>query len=326
MDGLYEFGINLIEGLQGLPEWLDVPMELITFTGTIDFYLLLIPFIYWAIHPRLGIRVLLILIGTDFVGSYAKHLFHEPRPYWLSETVLGKSTETSYGIPSTHASGTFAVWGALAIRVRENWLRILAVAMILLVAFSRLYLGVHFPHDILLGWIIGLAGLWVIVRFEDDILGWFRGYSIRNQVLISLIVSLALAFIGWLIVIMISGSPDPESWASFATEARDISHYFTVGGGLFGGLAGYILVKEMIEFNHRVPWVWRIVRYLIGIVITLAIWQGLDILFGLFATDGTFLSYLLRFIRYSAVTLWVTLGAPVVFQNWLKPAASNTTK
>ena len=232
MDGLYEFGINLIEVIQQLPSWLDGPMDFITFTGTIEFYLLLIPFIYWAIHPRLGIRVLLILIGTDIVGSYAKHLFHEPRPYWLSESILAKSTETSYGIPSTHASGTMAVWGALFVKVQKHWFRTFAAAMILLVAFSRLYLGVHFPHDILLGWMIGLTGLWVIIRFENDILTWYRANSIQKQLLLALIISLAFAAGGWIIVAAIGGSPDPAAWADFWRQATVVLEFRLMDFGI----------------------------------------------------------------------------------------------
>ncbi|MDD1696597.1 MAG: phosphatase PAP2 family protein, partial [Methanoregula sp.] len=127
-----------------------------TFLGRIEFYLIFLTFIYWSVDRRVGIRAFLILLYTNFIGTSLKLLFHEPRPYWIGD-IKQLGTETSYGIPSSHASDTLAVGGYLATRVKQNWLRILIGIVVFFVAFSRLYLGVHFPQDVLFGWLIGFA-------------------------------------------------------------------------------------------------------------------------------------------------------------------------
>jgi membrane-associated phospholipid phosphatase len=121
MNPIYESGIQFIQALQTLSPALDSLMKYISFLGTIEFYLLLIPFLYWAVSATLGFRVLLLLIGTDFLGIFFKQLLHQPRPYWVSD-VQALAQETSYGIPSTHASDSLAVWGYLAYRLNKAWL------------------------------------------------------------------------------------------------------------------------------------------------------------------------------------------------------------
>ncbi|RPI65820.1 MAG: phospholipid phosphatase, partial [Geobacteraceae bacterium] len=81
MDAIYQLGIRFIQALQTFSPALDDLMNGFTFLGRIEFYLVLIPFIYWAVDRRIGVRALLILIYTDFIASSFKLLFHEPRPY-----------------------------------------------------------------------------------------------------------------------------------------------------------------------------------------------------------------------------------------------------
>ena len=64
MGSLFDFGISLIQVLQMLSPALDALMEFFTFLGTIEFYLILIPLLYWTVNPRLGMRVLLILLDS----------------------------------------------------------------------------------------------------------------------------------------------------------------------------------------------------------------------------------------------------------------------
>ncbi|MGW8226607.1 MAG: hypothetical protein ACWGOY_12775, partial [Anaerolineales bacterium] len=76
MNPIYESSIQFIQALQTLSPTLDSLMRYISFFGTIEFYLLLIPFLYWVVSASLGFRVLLLLIGTDFLGIFFKQLLH----------------------------------------------------------------------------------------------------------------------------------------------------------------------------------------------------------------------------------------------------------
>jgi membrane-associated phospholipid phosphatase len=312
MTPIYTIGIQIIQGLQTMSPALDGVMKFFTFLGTIEFYLLLIPLVYWVIDAQLGIRILLLLIGTDFLGIAFKQLFRQPRPYWIGG-VKQMGTETSYGIPSTHASDSFAVWGYLAYRLRKAWLWAVTFLLVFLISLSRLYLGVHFPQDVLGGWLLGLVAIILFIIGEKLLLPWLRERSPAGQVGIGFVASIAMILIGWLVITLIASSTDPTAWSQFSTQARSITHYFTLAGSLFGAVAGYVLMLGHARFETKGSWLHYLGRYLVGIVGLVLIYFGLDTLFSLIAADESTLGYMLRYLRYSAVTFWAIFGAPWVF-------------
>jgi membrane-associated phospholipid phosphatase len=312
MNPIYESGIQFIQSLQTLSPTLDSLMGYISFLGTIDFYLILLPFIYWVISAPLGFRVLLVLLSTDFLGITFKQLLHQPRPYWVGD-VQALAEETSYGIPSTHASDTIAVWGYLAYKINKAWLWVVTFLLVLLIGMSRMYLGVHFPTDVLGGWLLGLVGIFLVVKGEAWLSPYLKKQPISVLIGIGFLASILMLLVGWLVGILIASSPDPAEWAQYSTQARGISHYFTLAGSTFGTVAGYALMREYAAFQAKGSWARRIGRFLLGMVGVLLLYFGLDMLFGMLAADESTLGLILRYIRYGAVTLWATFGAPWVF-------------
>lgn len=312
MDAIYQFGINLIHSLQTFSPALDGFMEGITFLGRIEFYLIFIPFIYWSIDRRIGVRALLILIYTDFIAYSFKQLLHQPRPYWIGD-VKALSAEPSYGIPSSHASNTLSVGGYLAVKVKKNWFWIFVSILILLIGISRLYLGVHFPQDVLFGWLIGLVVLWAIAKWESAVREWLDGKSLSFQISIGFLDSLFIVLFGFIIRFILKGMPDPASYSSYTADARTITHFFTLAGAAFGTYLGYALMRRYARFNAKGTWGKRVIRYIVGIVGLLLIYFGLSQVFDLFAVDESTLGYVLRYIRYGLATFWATFLAPWVF-------------
>lgn len=312
MDALYQFGIRFIQSLQTFSPALDGAMNAFTFLGRIEFYLVFIPFLYWAVDRRLGVRTLLILIYADFISASFKLLFHEPRPYWIGD-VKPLSTETSYGIPSSHASDSLAVGGYLIARVKQNWLRILIGVIAFFVAFSRIYLGVHFPHDVVFGWLIGFAVLWAVLKWETNMRDWLDKKTLSTQIALGFLDSLLIAAIGFLIRLIVSGTPDPVSWSQFSVQARTVTHFVTLAGAAFGTYTGYALMRQYALFDAKGRNIKRIARYLLGIIGLLVLYFGLDFAFAAIAADETALGYILRYIRYGTATLWATFLAPWVF-------------
>jgi membrane-associated phospholipid phosphatase len=312
MQPLQQLTFVLILALQKLSPALDGVMNFFTFLGRIEFYLLIIPVIYWVVDKRLGFRLLLILVTTDVFSSTSKLLFHQPRPYWMGK-VLGLGAETSYGIPSSHASESLAVWGYLAYRLNRKWLWILIGVFVLFIGLSRLYLGVHFLHDVLFGWLLGLVVIWVFIKNEDRVAAWANGQSIPSQVGVGFMVSLLVILVGQLVQIYLSGISDPPEWSSFATQARTPTYAFTLAGSLFGATAGYALMKRYALFENRGSGLQQLGRYVLGIVLLLVVYTGLDILFGMVAADETVPGYTLRYLRYASATFLVTFIIPWIF-------------
>lgn len=312
MDALQQFSLSLIQALQTLSPALDGVMNFFSFLGRAEFYLVIAPFIYWTLDKRLGIRALLILLAIDVVSASFKLLLHQPRPYWIGD-VKALSEEASYGIPSSHASDSLAVGGYLAYRAKKTWFSVVMGIILFCIGLSRLYLGVHFLHDVLFGWVLGAIVLWIATLRSNQIAAWARSKTLSAQIAIGFIVSGIVIILGILIRSIISGTPDPASWSSYATEARSITHSFTLAGALFGSITGYALMRSQANFQPAENWGKRVLSYVLGILGVLLIYFGLDIAFSLLAADETIAGYALRYIRYALATFWVTFGAPWIF-------------
>lgn len=312
MESLYEFGFALIQALQSLSPMLDGLMKFFSFLGRVEFYLILIPLIYWNIDSRLGFRMLLLLIFTDFLGSAFKHLFRQPRPYWFDE-VKAISEETSYGFVSTHASNSLAIWGLMALHFRRVWLWALSVFLVVMVGISRMYLGVHFPQDVIGGWIIGVLALLVFLRSVPVVIRWLEPRSSSFRICLGFVVSLLVIVIGFVILAFTGQFSDPGAWASFSTQARDPSKYITLGGALFGAVTGYEMMRRSARFKIRGTRTRLLARYLLGVLGLLVLYLGLDFLFGMLAAGSSFLGQVLRYLRYAALTWYAIYGAPRLF-------------
>jgi len=312
MNPIYESGIQFIQALQTMSPTLDSVMNLFTFLGRFEFYLILIPFIYWVVSAKLGFRVLLVLLTSDFLGLTFKQLLHQPRPYWIGD-VQALGVEPSYGIPSIHASDSLAVWGYLAYRLNKAWLWVVTFLMVMMISLSRMYLGVHFPTDVIGGWLSGLVAIFLVVKGET----WFPPYLKKQPpgmlIGIGFLASIVMLLLGWLAALWIASSPDPAEWARYSTQARSISYYFSLAGGTFGIIAGYTLMRQYAPFQTKGSWVKRIGRYLLGMAGVFVVYYGLGVFFEILAPDESALGSIFRYILIGTVTFWILFGAPWVF-------------
>ncbi len=320
-------GIAFIIALQGsVGDWFAVPMRFFSYLGNEEFFLLALPLLYWSIDSALGLRVGLILITSNLFNHVGKLVFAGPRPYWVSSHVRALwLTETSFGIPSGHAQNAMSVWGMFAAYSKRTWVWIVLLLVIFFIGFSRMYLGVHFPHDVLFGWLLGAVILWTFVRFWEPVGKWIGGKTLGGKILISFLASLLFIVLGHGSWVLRSGFQIPETWMTNALLAGaeepdplDASGTFTSAGTLFGLAAGAVWIMSMGGYQvsggkgslSRDPLDKRAIRYVVGLVGVLILYLGLGALFP--RGDGFFF-YLLRYIRYALIGWWVSGGAPWVF-------------
>lgn len=130
--------------------------------GSEHFYLLLIPALLWFAPWSTALRAARAMVWADFAGEWIKWSLLWPRP----PAALAVAEETSPGFVSTHASISLAVAIVLAKDHPRSrpWLAL----WVLGVGWSRLRLGMHFPIDILGGWLLGAMLAVLILRFVDD--------------------------------------------------------------------------------------------------------------------------------------------------------------
>jgi membrane-associated phospholipid phosphatase len=302
--------------LQQLGDWLTPVMKFFTVLGDEEFYLLIMPAIYWCFDTLMGTRLALMLVVTTGTNSILKLAFHSPRPFWVSGEVRAFTGETSFGIPSGHAQNATTLWGTWASSIKKRWAWYLALFFAAMIGISRLYMGVHFPIDVLSGWLVGALLLWIFIRLEKPVGHRIKSQSTLRQILIILGIGAAILVIGNLMIASLANWQIPAEWVENATQAGAAPEPLsrdgiTTAAGVFLGLAlGLILIKRRGGFSPKGPAVQRVLRYLLGIVGTLAIWAGLK---AVFPSGETLLPQALRLLRYALIGFWVTAGAPLVF-------------
>jgi membrane-associated phospholipid phosphatase len=316
METIWNIGITWNIFFQNLGGWLKTPMEAFSFFGTENFFLLLLPALYWCMGADIGLRLGIILLLSSSVNDALKMVFHGPRPYWYSMDVIRYNSENSFGMPSGHAQIAFGVWGMLATCSRKRWGWLIAIFVILLIGISRLYLGVHFPHDVILGWLIGALLLWLVLRFWKPVTMWLNKMSLGQQILTSFLSSLLLILFSVIpfLWMKITNWQPPQVWAEYAINAVSLKIAFTTAGTLFGLLAGLAWFNHQGGFDANGPLLTRIFRYILGLVGVLILYLGAKVLFGLIVPETeAVIPYILRYIRYALVGAWISAGAPWIF-------------
>ena len=316
LDTLVQLGVNWIVAIQSLGGWLEVPMNFFSFLGSENFFFLTLPLIYWSIDAGLGLRVAVILIASNSLKPVFKMFFAGPRPYWVSPQVKAFVAEGSFGVPSGHAQDAVALWGMMASGARRRWAWIAAFTLAFLIGFSRLYLGVHFVHDVLAGWLIGGLLLWAFLRFWDPAAAWLQTKSFGQQVLIAFLLSLLVIALGALVVGRLDGYTLPAEWRENALRAGELPDpvsmegTLTSAGTLFGLAVGVAWLATRGGYQTSGPVAKRALRYVIGLVGVLLFWKGLDFVF---PSGEDFIGFIFRYLRYSLVGLWISAGAPYLF-------------
>ena len=310
MDELYRLSIELTIWLQeNYPQLVGV-MALITSMGEELFYLAVLPAVYWSIDKRLGRQLGYVFLLSAAINNVAKNLARQPRPFWLDPSVRLRDAE-SYGLPSGHAQHATAVYLLLAAWVRRGWMWPLAFGFILLMSLSRIYLGVHFIQDVIVGFILGLVVLGLFLFWQRAFAERFSRRILGRRLLIMIIIpaALALAYVG---VLLLLGAPNMDvPWAEFVPAAELTAHEDVVSAlaGLLGFGVGMILESSRVRFRADGPIWQRIVRYALGIAVALGIWSLRAVL----PADPEWVALPLRFLRYLLLLLWVTYFAPWVF-------------
>lgn len=317
MQTLIDNSIAIIIAIQGMGDWLLVPMKFFSNLGTENFFFLVLPLIYWCIDSALGLRVGFILLTSGVFNYVGKLLFAGPRPYWVSSHINGLWTETSFGAPSGHAQNAISVWGIIAVELKKTWAWITAGLLIFFIGFSRIYLGSHFPHDVILGWLIGGLILLAFVKLEKQVLHWLSTKTFMQQIIIFFVVSLLIILIGFSAVTLRKDFQLPEQWITNALLASpeepapvSSSGIFTLAGTFFGLATGAVWIMQNGGNQVTGPLWKRALRYVIGLIGVILFWMGL----GAVLPDGDgFIFYLLRYLRYALVGWWIAAGAPWLF-------------
>jgi membrane-associated phospholipid phosphatase len=286
MEALLDWGTTTILWFQQFSPTLDLPFKVFTLMGEEVFFTLLVFSVYWCIDKRTGVRLAILFLLSGYINTVAKVLASQPRPFEYNSRVRKLFEADGGGFPSGHTQNTVVIWGELAFRFRKSWLWLIALFLMLLVPISRVYLGLHFPTDLLGGYLLGFSLLLLCQWLEPGVAVWLKSKGLTWQ----LSISLALP------ALMILLFPSNEKNGLIA------------GATLMGMGAGFVLEQHFVKFQSGgIRWK-QVARFLLGAAVSFTLWQGLR-----FTFVGLQPEPLYRFVRYGFVGLWGALGAPWVF-------------
>jgi len=178
--------LTWVEGIRSSS--LSIFFENISLAGYPTFLILFISFGYFYWSPSRFSRVAMMLFISGLINAFLKDFFQDARP--AIELMLDPKVGTSYGWPSGHSQIAVTLWGLLAYELKNKWATIGAITIIILIAFSRMYLGVHDLGDVFAGLIIG--GMILLIWHYAVINDLYKSLSKRSWLILILVFQLIL--------------------------------------------------------------------------------------------------------------------------------------
>ncbi len=318
MESILQMGITFIIWLQGLGNWLEVPMKFFSFLGSEVFFLLALPIIYWSINANAGLRIGTILLVSGSLNDTLKLVFQGPRPYWFSTQVKALAAETSFGVPSGHAQIAVSLWGMAASLIARPWAWVAAAFVIFMIGLSRLYLAAHFPHDVLAGWALGAMVLLAFSRWWNNVAAWAKKKSLLQQIVLAFALSMAMLLPGVIAFGSLHAWVMPAGWMLNARQSgvnvlpapMTLNNAVAFAAVLFGMLAGLAWMDSRGGYVADGKFGQRVLRLLPGLAGILILYLGLR---AILPRGDSLIPYVFRYLRFAFVGLWISAGAPWLF-------------
>ena len=162
---------------------LDKIMSVITLLGGELFFMVIAVTVFWCVSKREGYYLMIVGFFGTVINQFLKILCCVPRP-WIKDpdfTIVesARAEATGYSFPSGHTQNAVATYGGIARYIRRGWLRVVLVVLTVLIAFSRMYLGVHTPLDVGVSFLI--AAVLVVGALLTAVVLSLRGGSARQE-------------------------------------------------------------------------------------------------------------------------------------------------
>ena len=236
-----------------------------TFLGELNSVLVMMALIYWSVSKELGTFLMMGWSGNRLVNGALKVTVCAYRPWIRDPRIIpygnSVSTATGYSFPSGHTMNGATVFGGGALRKElPAGLRAVLAMTTALIAFSRLFLGVHTPQDVLVGACAGLLVMWLTIRLmrwielhpEKDVFAAFAGIGL------GIAVALYAAFKAY--------PADYDAAGKLIVDGAKMANDTFKGVGYCAAfLTGWILERRLVRFSTDVPLVQKLARTVIGL-------------------------------------------------------------
>lgn len=286
---------------------LNALMSLITMLGEETVVIVMAVLVFWCYNKKDGYYLIAVGFFGMLINQFLKVLFKIPRPWVIDEnfTIVESAREqaTGYSFPSGHTQNATSLFGAVAMFSKKRWIKITCVAVLLLVGFSRMYLGVHTPLDVGVSLLVGavlVLGLYPLMKKFND-----------NNIFMAILFS-SMAILGVISYIYMKGIPFPDIYPE-SPDVKNIQNGIYNACKLIGSslalLVSYFIEKKFVNFETKGSILAQIIKVLVGFLLILAIKSGLSaplaFLFGKNLGGG---------IRYFLIITFAVVLWPMTFK------------
>lgn len=276
---IFEFQAGILRAIQSVSNpAFDFLAKIITYFGSQYLIVLVILYILWCVDKKTGLLIGFTSCWTLAFSNGLKGLFKVKRPIgYEGIKTQAQETASGYSFPSGHAMNSASLMSELHLSYKKKIPLILAIVLPALVCLSRLYLGCHWPLDVICGYILGFFVPVIIYKVYEKF--YNKKYLMY---LISFILLVPYCFV-----------------------KGDIADFWKAMGIFTGFIIGDYIEEKYINFSTDIPVRKKVIRVITGFIILLAIYLAMKLTFP--ETN------IFNCIRYAVVALTGLVICPYVF-------------
>lgn len=285
------------------PFWNGV-MSAVTQLGGEVIFIVAAVVVFWCVSKWEGYYLMTVAFCGTVLNQFLKLICRVPRP-WVRDpnfTIVesARAEATGYSFPSGHTQNAIGLFGGMARWGGRRWVRLGLTALALVIAFSRMYLGVHTPADVGVSLVLAAAlvlGLYPLMRRAQE-KPRYMGYVLAAMLVVS------GTFVVFVETCGFPADMDAENLAS------GIGNAWKMLGAVAGMTLAWLLDRRYIHFETQAVWWVQVIKVAVGMALLLAIKSGLKApLLALLGHEG-----LAGGVRYFLLVLVAGAVWPLVFR------------
>lgn len=285
------------------PFWNGV-MSAVTQLGGEVIFIVAAVVVFWCVSKWEGYYLMTIAFCGTVLNQFLKLICRVPRP-WVRDpnfTIVesARAEATGYSFPSGHTQNAIGLFGGMARWGGRRWVQLGLTTLALVIAFSRMYLGVHTPADVGVSLVLAAAlvlGLYPLMRRAQE-KPRYMGYVLAAMLVVS------GAFVVFVETCGFPADMDAENLAS------GIGNAWKMLGAVAGMTLAWLLDRRYIHFETQAVWWVQVIKVAVGMALLLAIKSGLKApLLALLGHEG-----LAGGVRYFLLVLVAGAVWPLVFR------------
>ena len=281
----------------------DKFFSLITNIGGEIVFMVLSITVFWCFSKKYGYYILSVGFFGTVINQFLKLAFRIPRP-WVKDpdfTIVesARADATGYSFPSGHTQNSVGTFGSIAYVTDKKWLRYVSIALIVLVPFSRMYLGVHTPLDVCVSFVIAALLVFAVRPLIEK---GDKNPKLMYMIFCAMFV-LSAALVMYTELFPFPADTDVENLAS------GIKNAYTLLGVTAGILIAFPIEKKYINFDVSGKWYVQIIKTVVGLLLLLGIRTvlkaPLNFIFGGHAVSNS--------VRYAVMIIFAVDVWPLTF-------------